>query len=333
MSDGTTTLTERPAWQALGKHYEVIRGLHLRQLFAADPGRGEHFAAEALGIYFDYSKNRLTDETIRLLVQLAEESGLRAKIEAMFRGDKINITENRAALHVALRADPGQHMWVDGRDMVPEVHAVLDKMAAFADQVRSGAWQGFTGKRIRNVINIGIGGSDLGPAMAYEALKDYSDRSMAFRFVSNVDGTDVWEATHDLDPAETLFIVSSKTFTTVETLTNARTARAWLVAALRDESAVRHHFVAASTNAKQVEEFGIDTANMFGFWDWVGGRYSLDSAIGLSLIIAIGPQAFREMLSGLREMDEHFRAAPLERNVPVLLGLLGVWYGNFLGAP
>jgi len=332
MSDGTTTLTERPAWQALGKHYEVIRGLHLRQLFAADPGRGEHFAAEALGIYFDYSKNRLTDETIQLLVRLAEESGLRAKIDAMFGGDKINITENRAALHVALRADPGQHMWVDGRDMVPEVHAVLDKMAAFADQVRSGAWQGFTGKRIRNVVNIGIGGSDLGPVMAYEALKYYSARDLAFRFVSNVDGNDFAEATRDLDPAETLLIVSSKTFTTIETMTNAHTARSWLLKSLGDERAVAKHFVAVSTNAKEVAKFGIDTANMFEFWDWVGGRYSMTSAIGLSTMIAVGPANYRALLAGFHAMDEHFRTAPFERNLPALLGLITVWYNTFFGA-
>jgi len=332
MSDGTTTLTERPAWQALGRHYEAIRGLHLRELFAADPQRGERFATEALGIYFDYSKNRLTHETIRLLVQLAEESGLRAKIEAMFRGDKINITENRAVLHVALRAEPSQHILVDGADVIPEVHAVLDEMSKFAEQVRAGTWQGFTGRPIRNVVNIGIGGSDLGPVMAYEALKSYSARDLTFRFVSNVDGSDFAEATRDLDPAETLFIISSKTFTTIETMTNAHTARNWLLRALGDERAVARHFVAVSTNAEEVAKFGIDTANMFEFWDWVGGRYSMTSAIGLSTMIALGPANYRAMLAGFHAMDQHFRGTPFERNLPVLLGLITIWYNNFFGA-
>jgi glucose-6-phosphate isomerase len=332
MSDGTTTLTERPAWHALGRHYEAIRGRHLRELFAEDPRRGERFATEALGIYFDYSKNRLTDETIRLLLRLAEESGLRARIDAMFSGDKINITENRAVLHVALRAEPGRSILVDGADVVREVQAVLDKMSTFADQVRSGGWHGFSGKPIRNVVNIGIGGSDLGPVMAYEALKHYSARNLTFRFVSNVDGGDFAEATRDLDPAETLFIISSKTFTTIETMTNAQTARAWLLQALGDEQAVAKHFVAVSTNAKEVSKFGIDTANMFEFWDWVGGRYSMTSAIGLSTMIALGPANFRAMLAGFHAMDEHFRSAPFERNLPVLLGLITIWYNNFFGA-
>jgi glucose-6-phosphate isomerase len=332
MSDGTTTLTERPAWHALGRHYEAIRGRHLRELFAEDPRRGERFATEALGIYFDYSKNRLTDETIRLLLRLAEESGLRARIDAMFSGDKINITENRAVLHVALRAEPGQTIRVDGADVVREVQAVLDKMSTFADQVRSGGWHGFSGKPIRNVVNIGIGGSDLGPVMAYEALKHYSARNLTFRFVSNVDGGDFAEATRDLDPAETLFIISSKTFTTIETMTNAQTARAWLLQALGDEQAVAKHFVAVSTNAKEVSKFGIDTANMFEFWDWVGGRYSMTSAIGLSTMIALGLANFRAMLAGFHAMDEHFRSAPFERNLPVLLGLITIWYNNFFGA-
>jgi glucose-6-phosphate isomerase len=331
MSSGTN-LTALPAWQALEQHYQAIRGRHLRDLFAEDAQRGERLTAEAEGIYLDYSKNRLTDETIGLLVQLAEQSGLRARIDAMFAGGKINITENRAVLHVALRAEKGQRILVDGQDVVPGVHAVLDKMAAFAEQVRSGAWLGFTGQRIRNVVNIGIGGSDLGPVMAYEALKYYTARDMTFRFVSNVDGSDFAEATRDLDPAVTLFIISSKTFTTIETMTNAHTARAWLLAALGDESAVAKHFVAVSTNAKEVAKFGIDTANMFEFWDWVGGRYSMTSAIGLSNMIALGPENFRAMLAGFHAMDEHFRTAPLERNLPALLGLITLWYNNFFGA-
>src|SRR5246500_4358872 len=288
---------------------------------------------EAVGLYLDYSKNRVTDETLKLLVQLANESGLRERIDAMFRGDKINITENRAVLHVALRAPRGASIVVDGKNVVPEVHAVLDKMSAFADRVRGGEWKGHTGKRIRNVINIGIGGSDLGPVMAYEALKHYSERAMTFRFVSNVDGTDFAEAVRDLEPAETLFIISSKTFTTLETMTNARTARDWLLAGLgSDEKAVAKHFVAVSTNASEVEKFGIDTANMFGFWDWVGGRYSMDSAIGLSTMLGIGPEAFHDLLNGFHQMDEHFRTTPFERNLPVLMGLLAVWYNDFFGA-
>ena len=325
--------TERPAWKALVAHHQKIRDLHLRKLFADDPKRGERMTVEAVGLYLDYSKNRVTDETLKLLMQLAEESGLRGRIDAMFRGDKINITENRAVLHVALRAPRGASIVVDGENVVPQVHAVLDKMADFSNRVRSGAWKGYTGKRIRNVINVGIGGSDLGPVMAYEALKHYSDRSMTFRFVSNVDGTDFAEAVHDLDPAETLFIISSKTFTTLETMTNARTARDWLLAGLGgDEKAVAKHFVAVSTNASEVAKFGIDTANMFGFWDWVGGRYSMDSAIGLSTMIAIGPDNFRAMLDGFHQMDEHFRTTPFERNLPVLMGLLAVWYNDFFGA-
>jgi glucose-6-phosphate isomerase len=326
-------MTARTAgWQALADHFQQIKDRHLRQLFAEDPQRGERLTAEAAGIFFDYSKNRITDETLRLLLALAEESGLRERIDAMFRGEKINVTENRAVLHVALRAPKGTSIVVDDEDVVPRVHAVLDKMAEFSDRVRSGAWTGFTGKRIRNVINIGIGGSDLGPVMAYEALKHYSERSLSFRFVSNVDGTDFAEATLDLDPAETLFIVASKTFTTLETMTNARTARAWVLRALGDEAAIAKHFVALSTNAEEVEKFGIDTANMFEFWDWVGGRYSMDSAIGLSTMIAIGPQNFHGMLAGFHEMDEHFRTAPFERNLPVLLGLLTLWYTDFFAA-
>jgi glucose-6-phosphate isomerase len=328
----TTPLTQRSAWKALETHYQKVRGLHLRRLFADDPKRGERFTAEALGIYLDYSKNRITDETLPLLLRLAAESGVRERIDAMFRGDKINITEKRAVLHVALRAPKGQKIMVDGEDVVPKVHAVLDKMTDFCNRVRSGAWKGHTGKRIRNVVNIGIGGSDLGPVMAYEALRYYSERSMTFRFVSNVDGTDFAEAVRGLDPAETLFIVSSKTFTTIETMTNARTARAWSLKTLGDDKAVAKHFVAVSTNAQEVAKFGIDTANMFEFWDWVGGRYSYDSAIGLSLMIAVGPERFREMLAGFHAMDEHFRTTPFERNLPVLLGLLGVWYNNFFGA-
>src|SRR5262247_457069 len=326
-------LTERKAWKALEAHHKNVRDLHLRKLFADDQKRGERMTAEAVGLYLDYSKNRVTDETLKLLLQLAEESGLRERIDAMFRGEKINITENRAVLHVALRAPKGASIVVDGENVVPAVHAVLDKMAGFSDRVRSGAWKGHTGKRIRNVINIGIGGSDLGPVMAYEALKHYSERTMTFRFVSNVDGTDFAEAVQDLDPSETLFIDSSKTFTTLETMTNAHTARDWLLAALGgDEKAVAKHFVAVSTNAAEVAKFGIDTANMFGFWDWVGGRYSMDSAIGLSTMIAIGPDNFRSMLNGFHQMDEHFRTTPFERNLPVLLGLLTVWYTNLFDA-
>jgi glucose-6-phosphate isomerase len=322
-----------PAWASLKKHHQEMKGLHLRQLFAEDGKRGERMAVEAAGIYFDYSKNRITDQTLRLLLQLAEESGLRDCIDAMFRGDKINVSEKRAVLHVALRAPKGGSILHEGQNVVPEVHAVLDKMAAFADRLHSGAWQGHTGKRVRNVINIGIGGSDLGPVMAYESLKHYSERAMTFRFVSNVDGTDLAEAVHDLDPAETLFIVSSKTFTTLETMTNAHSARDWLLAGLKgEEPAIARHFVAVSTNAQEVAKFGIDTANMFGFWDWVGGRYSMDSAIGLSTMLAIGPDNFRAMLDGFHQMDEHFRNAPFERNLPVLMGLLAVWYNNFFGA-
>ena len=328
-----TPLTKRKAWKALEAHYKTVRGIHLRTLFADDPARGERMTAEAVGIFLDYSKNRVTDETIKLLVQLAEESGLRSRIDAMFRGEKINVTENRAVLHVALRAPKGASIVVDGEDVVPQVHAVLDRMADFAKRIRSGEWKGHTGKRIRNVINIGIGGSDLGPVMAYEALKHYSDRALTFRFVSNVDGTDFAEAVHDLDPAETLFIVSSKTFTTLETMTNAQSARAWSLAGLGgDEKSIARHFVAVSTNAAEVAKFGIDTANMFGFWDWVGGRYSMDSAIGLSTMVAIGPENFRAMLDGFHQMDEHFRTTPFERNLPVLMGLLGVWYSDFFSA-
>jgi glucose-6-phosphate isomerase len=327
------SLTTRPAWKALATHQQQVQGLHLRQLFADDPTRGERMTLEAVSLTLDYSKNRITDDTLRLLLQLAQESGLRGRIDAMFRGDKINLTENRAVLHVALRAPRGTSIVVDGENVVPQVHAVLDKMADFCNRVRSGAWQGHTGKRIRNVINIGIGGSDLGPVMAYEALKHYSDRAMTFRFVSNVDGTDFAEAVHDLDPAETLFIDASKTFTTLETMTNAHTARSWLLAGLGgDETAVARHFVAVSTNAAEVAKFGIDTANMFGFWDWVGGRYSMTSAIGLSTMLAIGPEHFYAMLDGFHQMDEHFHTAPFERNLPVLMGLLGVWYTNFFGA-
>ena len=326
-------LTKRKAWNALKVHYKKIGERHLRDLFDDDPERAEKFTAEAVGISLDYSKNRITEKTIRLLLELAEESGLRERIDAMFRGDKINITENRAVLHVALRAPKEATIVVDGKNVVPEVHAVLDRMSAFSNRVRSGAWTGHTGKRIRNVINVGIGGSDLGPVMAYEALKHYSERSMTFRFVSNIDGTDFAEAVVDLDPSETLFIVSSKTFTTLETMTNAHTAREWSLKGLGgDEKAVAKHFVAVSTNAAEVAKFGIDTENMFGFWDWVGGRYSMDSAIGLSTMLAIGPENFRAMLRGFHQMDEHFRTAPFERNLPVLLGLLGVWYTDFFGA-
>ncbi len=334
MATGTLPpLSERPSWRALAAHHAQTRDLTLRRLFADDPGRGERLTLEAAGLFLDYSKNRVTDETLGRLVDLARECGVAERRDAMFRGEKINVTENRAVLHVALRAPRGEVIRVDGQDVVPEVHAVLDRMAAFSERVRSGAWTGHTGKRIRNVINVGIGGSDLGPVMAYEALRHYSDRSMTFRFVSNVDGTDFAEATRELDPAETLFIISSKTFTTLETMTNAHTARAWTLAGLGgDAKAVARHFVAVSTNAGKVSEFGIDTANMFGFWDWVGGRYSMDSAIGLSTMIAVGAENFRRMLSGFHAMDEHFRTAPLEKNMPVLMGLLAVWYTDFFGA-
>ena len=325
-------ITESPEWRALDAHFDAVRDAHLRDLFADDPDRGERLTLEVDGLYLDYSKNRITDETLRLLVALAQRAGLRDRIDAMFRGDKINVTEDRAVLHTALRAPEGAVVEVDGENVVPEVHAVLRKMADFSDRVRSGTWTGHTGHRVRNVVNIGIGGSDLGPHMAYDALVDFSQRDMTFRFVSNVDGTDFWEATHDLDPAETLFVISSKTFTTLETLTNARSAREWCLAALGDESAVAKHFVAVSTNATEVAKFGIDTDNMFGFWDWVGGRYSYDSAIGLSLMVAIGPEQFTEMLAGFRSIDEHFRTAPFEANLPVLLGLVGIWYGDFFGA-
>ena len=327
------SMSKRAIWRALQDHHVSMQGLNLKKLFANDPARGERMTAEAVGIYLDYSKNRVSDETLRLLVELAKQSELQARIDAMFRGEKINVTENRAALHVALRAPKGSSIVVDGKNVVPEVHTVLDKMVDFSNRVRSGQWKGHTGKRIRNVINIGIGGSDLGPVMAYEALKYYSDRAMTFRFVSNVDGTDFVEATRDLDPAETLFIVSSKTFTTLETMTNAQSARAWSLAGLGgDARAVAKHFVAVSTNAQKVSEFGIDTANMFEFWDWVGGRYSMDSAIGLSTMIAIGPDHFQAMLEGFHAMDEHFRTAPFARNLPVLMGLLAVWYNDFFGA-
>jgi glucose-6-phosphate isomerase len=333
MTAGIQTVTARPAWKALEAHHRKVRALHLRDLFAADPKRGERLTAEAVGIYLDYSKNRITEETLKLLLQLAEECGLRARIDAMFGGEKINITEKRAVLHVALRAPKGASIVVDGENVVPQVHIVLDKMTAFANQIRSGAWKGHTGKRIKNVINIGIGGSDLGPVMAYEALRHYSERSMNFRFISNVDGIDFVEATRDLNPAETLFIVSSKTFTTLETMTNAHSARDWSLKGFGgDVKAVAKHFAAVSTNKAKVAEFGIDTANMFGFWDWVGGRYSMDSAIGLSTMIAIGPDNFRAMLDGFHQMDEHFRSAPFEKNLPVLMGLLSVWYNDFFGA-
>ena len=322
-------LTQRVAWQALEAHYVKVQKLHLRQLFADDPTRGERMTTEAVGIYFDYSKHRITDETLTLLLQLAAESGLRSRIDAMFRGDKINVTEKRAVLHVALRAPKGQTIVVDGLDVVPGVHAVLDQMADFSTQVRGGEWKGYTGKRIRNVVNIGIGGSDLGPVMAYEALRHYSQRDLTFRFISNIDGTDFIEATRDLDAEETLFIIASKTFTTLETMTNAHTARDWLLKTLKHPAAVARHFVAVSTNVEEVAQFGIDTANMFEFWDWVGGRYSMDSAIGLSTMIAIGCEAFRDMLDGFHQMDEHFRTAPFDRNLPVLMGLLVLWYNNF----
>jgi glucose-6-phosphate isomerase len=326
-------LTQRPAWKSLAAHAKKTRTVQLRQLFADDPKRGERMTIKAAGLFLDYSKNCITDDTVNLLLKLAEESGLKQRIDAMFSGEKINITENRAVLHVALRAPSGASIKVDGQNVVPEVHAVLDKMAAFSKRVRSGSWKGHTGKRIRNIVNIGIGGSDLGPVMAYEALKHYSERSMTFRFVSNVDGIDFAEATHDLNPAETLFIVSSKTFTTLETMTNAQSARDWLLAGLGGNAkAVARHFVAVSTNAEKVSAFGIDTANMFGFWDWVGGRYSMDSAIGLSTMLAIGPENFTAMLGGFHEMDEHFRTAPFARNLPVLMGLLSVWNTDFLGA-
>ena len=332
MATQLARLGDRSAWKSLQSHVEQIRSKTLRAFFAEDAGRGERFTVEAAGIFLDYSKNRVSGETLKLLVALAEESGLREKIDAMFRGDKINITENRAVLHVALRAPKGEQIFVDGEDVVPGVHAVLEKMAGFAERVRSGAWKGHTGKRIRNVVNVGIGGSDLGPVMAYEALKHYSQRDLTFRFVSNVDGTDFAEAVRDLDAEETLFLIASKTFTTLETMTNARTARDWALKKLRDEKAVAKHFVAISTNEKEVAKFGIDTANMFGFWDWVGGRYSMDSAIGLSTMIAIGPENFRAMLTGFHEMDEHFRTTPFEKNLPVLLGLLTVWYTDFFDA-
>ncbi len=328
-----TPLAERPAWTALAAHHARIQATNLRELFAADPNRGERLACQAVGVYLDYSKNRVDDAVVASLVQLAEQSGLRARIDAMFRGDRINVSENRSVLHVALRAPRGESIVVDGHDVVADVHAVLERMSTFSNGVRSGDWKGHTGKRIRNVINIGIGGSDLGPVMAYEALRFYSARDLTFRFVSNVDGTDFAEAVRDLDPGETLFVISSKTFTTLETMTNAHTARDWMLTALGGEVAVvAKHFVAVSTNAEKVTAFGIDTANMFGFWDWVGGRYSMDSAIGLSTMLAIGPEHFRAMLAGFHAMDEHFRTAPFARNLPVLMGLLAVWYNDFFGA-
>jgi len=325
-------LRERPAWKALENHYGEIRGQHLRELFAADATRGERLVAEAAGLFLDYSKNRITEETVGLLEALAEQSGLQDRIEAMFSGERINVSENRSVLHVALRMPKNTSLIVDGVDVVKQVHEVLDRMSAFSERIRSGEWRGHTGQTIRNVVNIGIGGSDLGPVMAYEALRHYSKRDMTFRFVSNVDSTDIVEATRDLDPAETLFIVSSKTFTTLETMTNARSAREWSLAALKDEAAVAKHFVAVSTNAEKVKEFGIDTDNMFGFWEWVGGRYSMDSAIGLSTMLAIGPEQFGEMLAGFHAIDEHFRSAPFAQNLPALMGMLGVWYGDFFGA-
>ena len=327
-----TTLTRLPAWQALQAHHATVKDVHLRQLFADDPARGERLALEGVGLYVDFSKHRITGETLRLLVRLAGESGLKSRIDAMFAGERVNVTENRAVLHTALRAPRDATVMVEGENVVPHVHEVLDRMAAFADRVRNGAWTGHTGQRIKNIVNIGIGGSDLGPVMAYEALRHYSRREMTFRFVSNVDGTDFTEATLDLDPAETLFIVSSKTFTTLETMTNARTARTWLVQGLGDETAVSRHFVAVSTNWAEVTAFGIDLVNMFGFWDWVGGRYSMDSAIGLSTMLAVGPDNFRALLAGFHAMDEHFRTAPFEQNLPVLMGLLTVWYADFFGA-
>jgi glucose-6-phosphate isomerase len=328
----TAPLRQRPAWRALEHHHGEIGPRHLRDLFAADPARAERFACEAAGLHLDYSKNRITEETVRLLVRLAEESGLRERIDAMFRGDRINVSENRSVLHVAMRMPEGASLIVGGEDVVRQVHEVLRRMASFAERVRSGTWKGHTGKPIRNVVNIGIGGSDLGPAMAYEALRFYSKRDLTFRFVSNVDSTDLVEAARDLDPAETLFIVSSKTFGTIETMTNARSARQWAIARLGSEAAIARHFVAVSTDARRVAEFGIDPANMFGFWDWVGGRYSMDSAIGLSTMLAIGPDGFGDLLQGFHALDEHFRTAPLEQNLPVLLGLLAVWYGGFFGA-
>ena len=327
-----SALSERRCWQGLSRHHEDVKDLHLRELFAADPGRGERFVAEGAGLYLDYSKNRVTDETIQLLGALAEQSGVPDRIEAMFAGEHINVSEDRAVLHVALRMPRDASLIVDGVDVVKQVHEVLDRMSAFSDRVRSGEWKGHTGKPIRNIINIGIGGSDLGPVMAYEALRHYSDRERTFRFVSNVDSTDIIEATRDLDPAETLFIVSSKTFTTLETMTNAQSAREWALAGLGDEQAIAKHFVAVSTNAEKVSEFGIDTDNMFGFWDWVGGRYSMDSAIGLSTMLAIGPEHFGEMLAGFHAVDEHFRTAPFAENLPMLMGMLGIWYADFFGA-
>jgi len=327
-----TAPTQLPSWKALHAHYQQVRNLHLRELFSQDPSRGERLCAEGAGIYLDYSKNRVTDETLRLLLQLAVEAGLRERMDAMFRGDKINVTEDRAVLHVALRAPENARIVVDGENVVPAVHEVLHKMAHFAAQIRGGDWKGYTGKPIRNIVNVGIGGSDLGPVMAYEALRAYSRRDMTFRFVSNVDGTDFVEASLDLDPAETLFIISSKTFTTLETMTNARSAREWTLAALKDDAAIARHFVAVSTNTAEVAKFGIDTANMFEFWDWVGGRYSMDAAIGLSTMLAIGPDHFRSMLNGFHAMDEHFRTAPFDKNLPVLMGLLTVWYTDFFGA-
>ncbi|MEQ8638958.1 glucose-6-phosphate isomerase [Gimesia maris] len=333
MTTGDQLLSECAAWKSLEAHYEKVKGLHLKTLFADDATRGERLTLDSLGLYLDYSKNRITDETIKLLLDLAEETGLRERIDAMFRGDKINLTENRSVLHVALRAPKGASILVDGENVVPQVHAVLDKMVDFSNRVRSGAWLGHTGQRIRNIVNIGIGGSDLGPVMAYEALRFYSERDLTFRFVSNVDGTDLAEATHDLDPAETLFIISSKTFTTAETMTNAHSARDWLLAGLGgDAKAVAKHFVAVSTNAEKVSEFGIDTGNMFEFWDWVGGRYSMDSAIGLSTMLAIGSENFLAMLDGFHQMDEHFRTAPFAENLPAILGLLTIWNTNFLKA-
>jgi glucose-6-phosphate isomerase len=328
----TPTLRERPAWAALTAHHEAIKGTHMRELFAQDPTRGERMTAEGAGLYLDYSKNRVADETLDLLVALAEQSGLAARTAAMFAGERINVSENRSVLHVALRMPKSASLIVDGVDVVAQVHEVLERMAAFAERIRTGEWRGHTGRPIRNVLNIGIGGSDLGPVMAYEALRHYSQREMTFRFVSNVDGTDFVEATRDLDPAETLCVISSKTFTTLETMTNARSAREWALAALGEEAAVAKHFVAVSTNAQEVAKFGIDTANMFGFWDWVGGRYSMDSAIGLSTMLAVGPERFGEMLAGFHAMDEHFRDTPIARNVPALMGLMAVWYGNFFGA-
>jgi len=332
METKTVRLTERPAWKALGGHYQKIRDVHLRTLFSEDPKRGERFTLGAAGLYLDYSKHRINADTMRLLLALAEETGLRGRIDAMFAGEKINVTEGRAVLHVALRAPRGATIMTDGKNVVPEVHAVLDRMAAFSRRVRDGSWKGHNGKRIRNVINVGIGGSDLGPVMAYEALRYYSDRNLTVRFVSNVDSTDFAEATRDLDPPETLFIISSKTFTTLETMTNAQSARKWCLDALGDERAIAKHFVAVSTNAAEVTKFGIDTQNMFGFWDWVGGRYSMDSAIGLSTMLAIGPDNFRAMLDGFHHIDEHFRTAPFERNLPVIMGLIGLWYNDFFGA-